>query len=190
MRSMLLEKQRLRETLKKRFTEIGASSSPRWDEQICSHILKLSLYRQSKTIACFIPLPDEPDIWSVIRDAWKCGKTVVVPRIQGSELSFKKITSGDDLDIGRYGIREPNSSTPSLPLRFIDTCFIPGQAFDIKGNRLGRGKGYYDKILRGVKNPTIGICYGFRLIDSLPHESYDITVIGIITENGHQTCLV
>lgn len=181
---MLLQKQRLRDALKNHFSKISSNSKKRWDKKICSHILQLPAYKQSKTIALFVPLSDEPDIWLVIRDAWKCGKTIAAPRIQGSELSFRTITSGDDLDIGRYGIREPNLSTPSLPLRSIDTCFVPGQAFDKSGNRLGRGYGYYDRFLTKVKKPIIGICYGFRLVDVVPHERDDRNVDGVVAEEG------
>lgn len=182
MERISVQKQKLRDTLKKRSAEISPDSKRMWDTKICSHIVNFSAYKQAKSIAVFLPLPDEPDIQPVLHDAWKCGKTVAVPRVEGTTLSLRKIITSRDTAIGRFGIREPKPTTPVVSPSSLGVVFIPGQAFDRRGNRLGRGHGYYDRLLAHIRKPTIGICYSFRLVERVPHDEHDRRVHGIITE--------
>jgi len=182
-----LQKHHLRIRLKKDAAAFGREAKMMWDKEICTHILKLRDYQNAHGIGLFIPLGSEPDIWPVIRDAWEQKKTVAVPRIvkQTELLDFRKIISKKDLEIGPYGIRQPKSSATPVSLSSIDTFFVPGQAFDKKGYRLGYGKGYYDRLLKTIDTRKIGVCYGFQLFDKLPNNSHDIKVDGIITEKGY-----
>lgn len=66
----------------------------------------------------------------------------------------------------------------------IDLAIIPGMAFDKYHNRLGRGKGYYDRLLSKIKSFKIGICFSFQVVDIIPVEEYDITMDEVWTENG------
>jgi 5-formyltetrahydrofolate cyclo-ligase len=185
MGNVALKKQMLRRQLHDAGVAVTTHQKRVWNIKISSTIVTFGLYQQAHTIACFIPLADEPDIWPVIRDAWKQKKTVAVPLIEGTELILKKIICKNDLEIGPYHIRQPKDTCPLILLSSIDTFFVPGQAFDRNGNRLGRGQGYYDRLLKNIHKPTIGVCYGFQLFNELPHDCHDIKVDSIITEKGY-----
>lgn len=88
-----------------------------------------------------------------------------------------------NIEAGPFGIYQPKLSCPVVPLSSINLFLIPGIAFDKKGYRLGFGKGYYDRLLKTIHRPKIGVCYGYQLIDELPHERHDIKVNAIITES-------
>ena len=66
----------------------------------------------------------------------------------------------------------------------IDLAVIPGMAFDRDGHRLGRGKGFYDKLLPGIKCRKIGLCFSFQLADSVPIEPHDIVMDMVLTDDG------
>jgi len=181
MKPISLQKQYLRIRLKKGAAAFDKEAKMMWDKEICSHIFKLHNYQTAQFIALFIPLAGEPDIWPIIRDAWDRGKTVAVPRIEGKELLLKKIIGEKDLEIGPYHIRQPKPTQLAVSSSSIQLIFVPGIAFDKKGYRLGFGKGYYDRLLKTINRPKIGVCYGFQLFDKLPHNSRDVKVDGVVT---------
>ena len=106
------------------------------------------------------------------------------PKTIGDDIIFYETEYLEDLKKGRFGVLEPSDLSP----QFMDTvgiCFVPGVAFDTKGNRLGFGKGYYDRFLSDKPQITkIGICYDFQLLRKLtiPAEEFDIKMDMIITE--------
>ena len=83
---------------------------------------------------------------------------------------------------GAFGIWEPADDTAVDP-SLLEWIVVPGVAFDRRMNRLGRGKGYYDRLLRQTPARKIGICYGLQLVDEIPAEPHDIQMDLIITEN-------
>jgi len=183
--NIALEKQMLRKQLHGIDLAISSERKHLWDTDILNVMLASALYTYARCIALFIPFSDEPDIWPVISDAWKRKKIVITPRIEGEKLVFRKTADEGDLEIGLHNVHQPKRTCPSVPRSSVDTYVIPGQAFDRKGNRLGRGQGYYDRYLKKVRKPVIGLCYGFRLVDDLPCDSRDRKVDGIITEGGY-----
>ena len=86
----------------------------------------------------------------------------------------------DNTQLGAFNIQEPVGST-TVPLSTIDVAIIPGIAFDKNGIRLGRGKGYYDRLLCQCDVLKVGICYDFQLMDKLPSDTHDIPMDIIIT---------
>jgi len=78
-----------------------------------------------------------------------------------------------------YGILEPKNGLAYTSIN-IDLGIIPGMAFDLQGNRLGRGKGYYDKLLKVLNLETIGVCFSFQLVDKVPSDTFDIAMDSVI----------
>lgn len=109
---------------------------------------------------------------------------IFFPKTVGEDIIFYETEYLEDLKPGAFGILEPSDMVP----KFVDNkgiCFVPGIAFDKKGNRLGFGKGYYDRFLRDKSHITkIGICYDFQLLKhiEIPAEDFDIKMDMIITE--------
>lgn len=130
------------------------------------------------TVAVYSPLPGEVDLASVIQlhpnIRW------VFPKVCGDDLTFHR---GDHLVPGAFGILEPHRDSPVVPLSEIDAIICPGLAFDSKGGRLGRGKGFYDRLLAKVRPDTIkiGICFAEQLVSDTFPEAHDIAMDEVIT---------
>lgn len=114
-------------------------------------------------------------------EKWSKKKDIILPVVVGEELELRLYTGPQDLAIGAYGIAEPTGEV-FTDYKSIDLAVIPGVAFDMAGHRLGRGKGYYDKLLPRISAFKIGICFPFQLIEEVPAESFDICMNTIITK--------
>jgi 5-formyltetrahydrofolate cyclo-ligase len=109
----------------------------------------------------------------------------VYPKINGDDLEF---VAAKKFVVGKYGIEEPVDGV-SVNIKDIQGFLIPGVAFDRAGFRLGRGKGYYDRVLSKVTALKVGVCFGFQIFDrNLPHASFDMKVDQIISEQGRWPC--
>lgn len=163
-------------------------------DQICSSDMRQPLsakilaaleahpaFRAANTILLYHSLKDEVDTHGFI-EKWSYQKHILLPVVIGEELELRTYTGPNDLRIGAYGIEEP-VRTPFTDYAAIDLAVIPGVAFDSRGNRLGRGKGYYDRLLPHM--PTtykIGICFPFQLVKEVPAETSDIRMDEIVTQ--------
>lgn len=110
-------------------------------------------------------------------------KTVILPSIQDDILLLKEYKGKNEMVINsQFGIPEPNGNQLDESIK-IDLIVIPGIAFDKNLNRLGRGKGFYDKLLKTTSSKKIGICFDFQIINHVPTYTYDIKMDIIISEN-------
>lgn len=155
------------------------------DRKIKNKLLNLWSVREAKAVLCYVSTDIEVDTREFINALLAMGKRVAVPRCEGekSNMNFYYINSLDELDVGSFGVDEPD---PAKHIMVGDTkdcvCIVPAFMFDKQGFRLGYGKGYYDRYLSRYKGSTIGICYSENLVDELFHGKYDRTVDMIITE--------
>lgn len=142
-------------------------------------------FRAANTVLLYHSLPDEVDTHAFIRK-WSCGKRILLPVVKGNDLELRLYTGPEDMAIGAYGIEEPTGEvfTDYAAIEFIA---VPGVAFDLKGNRLGRGKGYYDRLLPHIPSAyKAGICFPFQVVEEVPAESFDIRMDIIITTNENE----
>ncbi len=137
-------------------------------------------FRAAHTILLYHSLPDEVDTHAFI-DRWSEAKQVLLPVVQGDGLLLRQYTGTNALATGRYGIGEP-VGTDFTDYAAIDLVIVPGVAFDRQGNRLGRGKGYYDRLLpRLTQARKLGICFPYQLVNDIPTDAHDIRMDEIIT---------
>lgn len=139
--------------------------------------------RSASCVCTYVSLPGEVDTKQIIAMLLTKRKTVVVPKIEGRDLELRKITSIEDLAPGTFGILEPELSCPLVQKSSVNVFIVPGVVFDRQGNRKGRGKGYYDRLLAGVKATKIGLAYNYQIVPRLPHKKYDIPMDIVITED-------
>lgn len=135
-----------------------------------------SQYRQARTIYCYASFNQEVCTGPIMIHALRDGKTVAVPRMTEYGLRFIQIDTPESLRPGRMGIPEPPADGTPLddPSALV---LVPGLAFDIKGNRLGYGGGWYDRFLKAEPaHPTVALCYDFQLFEQLPADDYDVPV--------------
>ena len=136
------------------------------------------------TILFFAPLPDEPDIWPVLELSLALGTNCALPFFDAEKKSYgAKLLKNLAADIvpGKFGVREPATSCAEIALDKFDLILVPGMAFDLSGNRLGRGKGFYDRILAEASGIKCGVGYDFQLMEKIPSESHDAKVDFILT---------
>ena len=133
------------------------------------------LYQQAKSVLLYSALWDEVELNDLLSD----GKRFILPTVIGDDLELHEWVGTNATHTGAFGITE--SSGPLIKdYSSIDLALIPGRAFTPDGKRLGRGKGYYDRLLPQLHCPTLGVCFPFQLLDELPSEPHDRNVDEVI----------
>ncbi|HKL59262.1 MAG TPA: 5-formyltetrahydrofolate cyclo-ligase [Sphaerochaeta sp.] len=171
-------KEEVRSSLKEQAKQFPPSSFILEDTASVATLLQSNTYKQCSTLFAFSPLPSEVDISLVLEDALR-HKNLALPRCSGdSLLDFIYVSAGWNTRVkpSRLGVLEPPRGTVAIP----DThslILVPAMAYTILGERLGRGKGYYDRYLNTFPTiPTMGICRSYQLVESLPTERWDMRV--------------
>jgi len=130
---------------------------------------------EAKTILMYHSLGDEVDTHDAIDALVKMGKKVLLPVVvDEGEMEVRQYEGPSKLEKGAFNIKEP-SGRKYDSLEDIDVAVIPGVAFDSANNRLGRGKGYYDRFLASIpQSYKIGVCFEFQKIKSIPADAHDV----------------
>ena len=106
-----------------------------------------------------------------------------MPLIVGDDLRLLPYEGPESLKPGPFGILEPKVDGIEVPKNEIDLIIVPGVAFDKDKNRMGRGRGFYDRLLSTLNAPKVGICFGFQMIPQVPVEPLDKKMDYVITED-------
>lgn len=133
-----------------------------------------------KVVALFAALPGEVDLRTL---PGRIARVWVLPRVEGGELVFHEVRDFDaDLERGAYGIMEPKEGLRRVGIAEVDIFLCPGLGFDPGGGRIGRGKGFYDRMLSQARPDAlkIGVCFGYQLVDGLVMEEHDVRMNGVI----------
>ena len=147
-------------------------------EQIEKHPRFIS----ATTVLLYHSLPDEVQTHAFV-EKWYKHKKILLPVVVGDILELRHYTGKSCLQEGAFHIEEPSGEIYTK-YQEIELAIIPGISFDKKGNRLGRGKGYYDKLLPLLSSYNIGICYQFQAQESIPSEDFDKPMDEVWTEEG------
>lgn len=151
---------------------------------IAEKVIAHPVYQSAKLVFCYIDAKGEVRTRKIIEHAWANGKKVVVPKVHGDIMKFYQISSYDELETGCFGIMEPKMGCEEIthvPENSI--VIMPGVAFDKKGNRIGYGKGYYDKYFS--KYPEcykIAIAFSIQLVSEIQADEFDVKANCVITE--------
>lgn len=148
-----------------------------------SKLRKNQHLQSAHKLLLYYSLPDEVNTHAFIDELVDMGKEVYLPEvINESEMLIRKYTGKHDLKEGCFHIMEPiGEILPIERYQEIEVGIIPGMAFDKKGNRLGRGKGYYDRTLTQMPHIyKIGICFDFQKVEDIPTEKTDIKMDAIV----------
>ena len=164
-----------------------ASASARARER-----LKLEeCWRTARSVLFYAPIDGEVDIWPLALEAWADGKTIALPRFVRAEGIYEACVVNDlgaGIKEGRFGIREPRKSEEDQVLKQLDLLLVPGVAFDLLGRRLGRGKGYYDRLLEGLSGLNCGVAFDEQIVNEVPVISQDRRMDCILTPRRWITC--
>ena len=185
---MSIEKAELRKTARALRSGIPADVRIAASAAICRHILMSPLFAACRTLLCYAPIGSEVDALSVAKAALSSGKSVGFPVCDGEEMDFFAVTSLDELcEKDAFGIRIPDACASRRITPDAGTLMLmPGLAFDRSGNRIGYGKGYYDRYLQNASAMpvTLGVTYAATLFDRIPSEKTDIPAACLVTEDG------
>ncbi len=145
----MLVKRDLRERLRKIVSEIPPEAAQAKSAQACELLCAQPEFLNAQILMVFLALPSELDTTQIVLRAWQDNKRVLAPRASWSQrrmmaIEIRSLTT--DLQVSEFGMREPASGVP-IPPAIIDLVVVPGLGFDEYGNRLGRGRGFYDRFL-------------------------------------------
>ncbi len=176
-------KTKLRQQVRARLRALPVERRRADSQQICERLLPLPMWKRARIVLLFAPLRDEPDILPVLSAALTAGKEVTLPKLDPAGFSYhaSPIKSLDDLSPGQFGILEPRGASTVMPLNRLDLALVPGIAFDPRGGRLGRGKGFYDRLLAAVNGLKWGVAFDEQLVDAVPVGPTDVRLNCILT---------
>jgi len=154
---------------------------------ICEKLQAIAEFARARVIHCYVSMSQEVGTQDLIRSLLADGRRVVVPVVdlQHRVLRHGEIRSFDELAPGSLGILEPKPEV-FRPARIeeIDLVIVPGVAFDKHGERLGLGEGYYDRFLKEVRAPIVGLAFQFQIVEKIPATPMDVRVDILVTEEG------
>jgi 5-formyltetrahydrofolate cyclo-ligase len=185
--SLQLAKKSLRERIIAQRNALDASQRRESSAKILERLLLLPEYRGAAVVAAYASFGSELDTAIFLRAALSAGKRLLLPRIDkaGHRLELRQVSDPEsDLVAGVWGIREPGEHCPMIPPSLVDFILVPGVAFTAKGERLGYGGGYYDRLLTGVRPQTFRAAGAFSLqvVEDLPTGENDQRLHCVVTE--------
>jgi len=185
----VMNKEEIRRKILKKRLSLSSEDIRDKSRQIFLNLAETVEYINSQNIMFYVATRSEVQTEEIIKMSIKTGKNVFVPIIlpECLNLAPSKIFNFDtELEKGKKGILEPKKEYYRLfPSENIDLIIVPGVAFDLRGNRIGRGFGYYDNFLRKVRSSVkiVALAFEMQIVKKIPNDKNDIPVHGIITEN-------
>ena len=164
-----------------RRNRLNSKDIARRSKSIQEFVIHSREFRLAKIVGAYFALGSEVTTELIVKHTKILGKKIALPRVEEDKITFYELSSTKSLIKGRFGIMEP---PPYEKMSKIDLLIVPGIAFDKKGNRLGYGKGFYDRLLSGKRTFSIGLAYSFQLLENLPHEKFDKRLDAIASEDG------
>lgn len=142
------------------------------------------IWKSAKSVLLFAPLSDEPHLWPVVAEGLAAGKLVALPRYVSRARGYVACQLENligELAFGKFRVREPLPSCPEVPMDRLDLVLVPGVAFDLRGGRLGRGRGFYDRLLTEVRGVKCGVGFDEQIVAEVPAENHDVRMDIILT---------
>ena len=183
----MISKAQWRVTLRARREAISPADRLAAAQKAAAHLIEADKFKSSTHIALYYAVGGEFPTKALIDTCLAYGKKVYLPVIdKAGLLTFHAFSQGATLIANQFGILEPKEA-PLFPAHELDLLFLPLVGFDAKGNRLGVGGGYYDRLLKSLESRpilSIGLAYTCQEVDLLPKEPQDQPIQGVLTENG------
>jgi 5-formyltetrahydrofolate cyclo-ligase len=180
-----MTKEKIRLEVKSRKELLSREQIQRLSRSMTEKFTALKEYRECSQVILYAAFNQEVDTFPLIGLAQEAGKRVALPRVRGDKIEFYYIRSLKETSVSRLGIWEPE---PVAPIELSDNnlILVPGLAFDLEGNRIGYGKGYYDSYFssRRERFEKIAFAYSFQVYEKIPAEEHDVRMDILITESS------
>lgn len=180
-----MEKYEIRNKLKNLKQMLSDNEKESAADEVFSRLEQTAAFLLAEKILMYHSLPDELSTRSFL-SKWGARKKFYLPRVNGVNLEILPYNESK-LELGSFHIEEPTGDDIADPME-IELVVVPGVAFDRKGKRVGRGKGFYDRFLKSTAATKIGVGYEFQLIDEVPTEEHDVKMDMVITQ--HTTIII
>ena len=165
--------------------ELAPADREAWSRRIIEELWGLEAFARARRVVFYAAAGGEVETLPLIERWIEEGRKVILPRVEGDVMTLVEMDGLDDLGPGYRGLLEPRPGAgQKVPWKEVEVALVPGLAFDIEGNRLGRGGGHYDRALPrlGPKALKIGLAFDFQVVERLPAEARDIPVHLVVTE--------
>ena len=167
------QKRELRKRVKEYKKHFFQKNNNEQAKVIFNKVEQLSDFIDAKTVLLYWSMNDEVGTHRFVEKWWQ-HKIILLPSVDGDNLNIKQFKGIESMEPGEsFNILEPTGANFDN-LKDIDLIIVPGVAFDTNNNRMGRGRGYYDKLLKTSKAYKIGICFDFQFFDKVPVEDHDL----------------
>ena len=155
----------------------------RRSETVMRGVEALPEFQRARVVLLYWSMADEVQTHAFV-ERWYKEKTLLLPCVDGDDLRLRQYTGPECMVAGeQFGIGEP-SGEEWTDLDAVELIVVPGVAFDRQNNRMGRGRGFYDRLLKSTPNAVkIGVAYDFQILDSIPVEPHDVKMDRVITES-------
>lgn len=146
----------------------------RRSEAVMRQVEQLPEFCKARVVLMYWSMADEVQTHAFV-ERWHREKTVLLPCVDGDDLRLRQYTGPECLVAGeQFGIGEP-TGPEWTDLEAVELIVVPGVAFDLRNNRMGRGRGFYDRLLKSTPRAVkVGVAYGFQLLDKIPVEAFDV----------------
>lgn len=187
-------KKALRQAIDQQVSRLTTEAVENASLAVCRRLLDLSCIHEADWVALYAAFGKEVDLGDLAVELSDEGTHLCYPRFDRQRGVYEMVAVRDpmcDLRPGHWGLLEPLPELPAISddiRRFETTWLVPGCAFDTEGHRLGRGGGYYDRLLADVRGMRIGIALQTQMVDSIPLESHDATMNIVVTNQQTYVC--
>lgn len=177
-----MEKSEIRKQVRALKKEVPLEQKIRRSQPIMEKVSALDVFKDSKTVLLYWSMDDEVYTHDFVRQ-WYESKCILLPCVEGDDLLLRQYTGPESMQPGpQFGIPEPTGKVFD-DLEKVDMIVVPGVAFDRKNNRMGRGRGFYDRLLKSTPNAVkVGVAFDFQIFDSIPVESFDVPMDVVVSE--------
>lgn len=174
----------LRGVMRLRLASISQETRESASNRICERLRTAPEWQDARGILGYVAMPSEPDVLPALREAAAAGRVVGIPRWNAESGLYEaaRLPPSDLLKPGPFGVPEPPSHYPSVPFERLDLILVPGLAFDRCGRRLGRGKGFFDRLLACASHARRwGVAFDLQLVTEVPAALHDANLHAVVT---------
>lgn len=178
-----MDKKQLRKQIREKKKEFSLSEKIEMSKPVFEKIEEQAMFEQAKVVLLYYSMDDEVYTHDFVEKYYK-DKTILLPCVDGEDLILRQYFGIESMQAGeQFGILEPIGKEFS-DLDKIDLMIIPGVAFDADKNRMGRGRGFYDRLLKTVQATKIGVCFDFQVVDKVPTEVFDVKMDMVVSTSN------
>jgi len=178
------QKAALRKELRAALLKIPPAVRLAASAQIRTRLKEQPFWQNAASILLFAPMPDEVDVWPLLEETLTGGKSAALPRfdpVGNDYLACRVQNPQTEIGPGQFGIREPKGGCPEIRLERLGLILVPGVAFDLRGGRLGRGRGFYDRLLPEIHGIKCGVAFDEQIVDTVPSGRLDVRMDFVLT---------